>query len=165
MTSAATTPETGPKPFRHYVRVRYQDCDSQHVVFNARYGDYLDLAITEFLAASMPDRDPFGGTFEIQLKKQAIEWFAPARFQNVLEISTYATRFGRSSFNMQFDLRIAGQPGPIVRAETVYVHVTGTNGVWKSQALPDDARALLQAGARGKIVDHAGYFPIVLPDA
>ena len=25
-----------PKPFRYYVRVRYQDCDSQHVVFNAR---------------------------------------------------------------------------------------------------------------------------------
>jgi acyl-CoA thioester hydrolase len=61
------------KPFRYYVRVRYQDCDSQHVVFNARYGDYLDLAITEFLAAAMPDRDPFGGGFEIQLKKQSIE--------------------------------------------------------------------------------------------
>ena len=31
-------------PFRYYTRVRYQDCDAQHVVFNARYGDYVDLA-------------------------------------------------------------------------------------------------------------------------
>ena len=154
-----------PRPFRYYVRVRYQDCDSQHVVFNARYGDYLDLAITEFLAAVMPGRDPFDNVFEIQLKKQTIEWFAPARFQNVLEISTYPTRFGRTSFNMQFDIRIAGELNPIVKAEAVYVHVAGTNGVWKSTAIPDDARALLQAGARGKIIDHAGYFPITVPDA
>lgn len=153
------------KPFRYFCRVRYQDCDSQHVVFNARYGDYLDLAITEFLAASMPGRDPFDGNFEIQLKKQSIEWFAPARFQDVLEISTFATRFGRSSFDMRFELRIAGKPEPIVTAETVYVHVAGTNGVWKSTAIPDDARVLLQAGAKGKIIDHAGYFPITIPDA
>ena len=130
------------KPFRQYVRVRYQDCDSQHVVFNARYGDYLDLAITEFLAASMPGRDPFNGNFEIQLKKQTIEWFAPARFQDVLEISTYATKFGRTSFDMKFDVRIAGRAEPIVIAETVYVHVAGTNGIWKSTPLSGDARAL-----------------------
>lgn len=168
-----TPPAAEPKPFRYYVRVRYQDCDSQHVVFNARYGDYLDLAITEFLAASMPGRDPFNGTFEIQLKTQTIEWFAPARFQDVIEISTHATRFGRSSFNMRFELRIAGRgdqkldqkrnPEPIVTAETVYVHVAGANGVWKSTPVPDDARALLAAGGRGKIVDHAGFYPIVRP--
>ena len=153
------------KPFRHFVRVRYQDCDSQHVVFNARYGDYLDLAITEFLAASMPGRNPLDNVFEIQLKTQSIEWFAPARFKDVVEISTYVTRFGRTSFNVQFDLRIAGSPEPIVKADTAYVHVSGANGVWKSKALPSDARALLEAGAKGKIIDHAGHFPIKLPDA
>ena len=152
------------KPFRHYVRVRYQDCDSQHVVFNARYGDYIDLAVTEFLGAAMPGRDPFNGTFEIQLKKQSIEWFAPARFQDVLEISAFVTRFGRTSFNMQFDLRIAGTSETIVKAETTYVHVTGNNGRWKSTPIPAPPRLLLEAGAKGKIVDHAGYFPIRVPD-
>ena len=39
------------QPFRYYLRVRYQDCDAQHVVFNARYGDYIDLACFEFLRA------------------------------------------------------------------------------------------------------------------
>ncbi len=166
-----------PNPFRYYLRVRYQDCDSQHVVFNARYGDYLDLAISEFLAASMPGRDPFNNTFEIQLKTQTIEWFKPARYQDVLEISTFATRFGRTSFHIHFDLRIAGRPDsrpdwrpdsgaipkPIVTAETVYVHVSGANGIWKSTTIPDDARALLAEGGRGKIIDHAGFFPIAVP--
>ena len=72
MTFAATV-----KPFRYYTRVRYQDCDSQHVVFNARYGDYIDLAITEFLITTNPARDHANNLFEIQVKKQTIEWFAP----------------------------------------------------------------------------------------
>jgi len=41
-------------PFRYYVRVRYQDCDAQHVVFNSRYSDYADLACFEFLRAALP---------------------------------------------------------------------------------------------------------------
>jgi len=150
-------------PFRYYVRVRYQDCDSQHVVFNARYGDYIDLAITEFMSATMPDRDPWNNTFEIQVKKQTIEWQAPARFQDVLEISTYVSRFGRTSFNVQFDLRLAGKPDIMVKSETVYVHVVDENGVWRSTPIPEDRRALLAAGAKGKIIDQAGYHPIVVP--
>lgn len=149
------------QPFRYYLRVRYQDCDSQHVVFNARYSEYVDLAITQFLYATMGDRDPYDNTFEIQVKKQTVEWFAPARFQDVVEISTYVTRFGTTSFNVQFDLRVAGSPDVIVKADTVYVHVKGQNGVWKSAPLPADRRALLEEGAKGKIVDHAGYYPIV----
>ncbi len=157
--------EPARRPFRHFVRVRYQDCDSQHVVFNARYGDYLDLAITEFLAAAMPQRDPWDNDFEIQLKKQTIEWFAPARFQDVLEISTWVASFGRTSFNVTFEMRIAGTTDVIVKADTVYVHVTDDNGRWKSTPLPDPARVLLDAGAKAKIVDHAGYHPIVVPNA
>ena len=40
--------------FRYYLRVRYQDCDAQKVVFNARYGDYFDVACIEFLRAALP---------------------------------------------------------------------------------------------------------------
>jgi acyl-CoA thioester hydrolase len=152
-------------PFRYYVRVRYQDCDSQHVVFNARYGDYFDLAITEFLSATNPSRDPWNNNFEIQVKKQTIEWFQPARFQDALEIEVYTTRFGRTSFDVRFDMRRAGEPDILVQANIVYVHVIDQAGVWRSAAIPEAERALLEAGAKGRVVDHAGYYPIVLPKA
>jgi len=72
------------RPFRYYVRVRYQECDAQHVVFNARYGDYIDLACFEFLRAALPrPRDVFDGTFESQTVRQVVEWKAPARFDDV----------------------------------------------------------------------------------
>ncbi len=159
------TSPAAPRPFRYYVRVRYQDCDSQHVVFNARYGDYIDLAITEFLAATMPSRDPWNNDFEIQVKKQTIEWFAPARFQDVLEIEVYTTRFGRTSFDVRFDLRRAGETEILVQANVVYVHVTDHEGVWRSTAIAEGPRAKLAAGAKTRIIDQAGYYPIVLPEA
>ena len=152
-----------PTPFRYFLRVRYQDCDSQHVVFNARYGDYVDLAVTEFLSAVMPDRDPWNNAFEIQARSQTIEWIAPARFRDVLEIEVGAVRFGRTSFDIAFEMRRAGSPDLLVKAVTTYVHVVGAEGRWRSAPVPPAERALLEAGARGRIVDHAGHHPIVAP--
>src|SRR5262249_61340495 len=34
-------------PFRHRLRVRYNECDPQGVVFNANYLTYFDLTMTE----------------------------------------------------------------------------------------------------------------------
>ena len=145
-------------PFRYYTRVRYQDCDAQAVVFNARYGDYVDLAVTEFLRASFAGRDPFDGSLEVQVVRQLIEWTAPARFNDVLEISVQVARFGTTSFTVAFDMRIAGTPDTIVTAQLVYVVVDGET--WKKRPMTLDERDRLQSGAAGKIIDHGGYYPI-----
>ena len=145
-------------PFRYYTRVRYQDCDAQNVVFNARYGDYVDLAVTEFLRAAFPGRDPFDGSLEIQVVRQLIEWTAPARFNNVLEIAVRTTRLGTTSITIGFELRIAGTRDTIVTAELVYVVVDAQT--WKKRPLTGEERARFEAGAAGRITDHAGYFPI-----
>lgn len=143
-------------PFKYYLRVRYQECDAQHVVFNARYGDYIDLAITEFMKATMPDRNIFDGTFEFQVVKQTTEWKAPARFDDVLEITAEVGRLGNSSFTVANTIRRAGDPATLVTAETVYVHVDPKS--WRPAPLPDFVRERFAAGARGKVVDHAGHF-------
>lgn len=146
------------QPFRYYLRVRYQECDAQAVVFNARYGDYVDLAISEFLRAAMPGRDPFDGSFEIQLVRQLIEWKAPARYNDVLEISARVVRFGTTSFTVGFEIRKAGSPDVIVTAEVVYVAVDSTT--WTKRPLTSEERSALESGALGAVVDHGGYFPI-----
>ena len=144
------------QPFRYYVRVRYQECDAQHVVFNARYGDYIDLACSEFLRAALPrPTDPFDGTFESQTVRQVIEWKAPARFDDVLEVSVRAGRVGTTSFTLHFDLRRVGEQDPLVAAETVYVHLDAKT--WKKREIAPHMRAALENGAAGRIVDHAGH--------
>jgi acyl-CoA thioester hydrolase len=142
--------------FRYYLRVRYQECDAQHVVFNARYGDYIDLACSEFLRAALPTpRDVFDGTFESQTVRQVIEWKAPARFDDVLEVAVWASRVGTTSFTLCFELRRAGDGELLVTSETVYVHVD--RKTFRKRAIEPRMRAALEAGARGRSVDHAGH--------
>ncbi len=137
--------------FRYYLRVRYSECDAQKVVFNARYADYVDIATTEFLRASCPDF----GFIEYHLAKQTIEWKAPARFDQVLELSLSVQHLGTSSFIIATEIRVAGQEQIITRAETVNVFIDAET--MQKTAIPTDLRAALEKGAPGTVTDHAGY--------
>ena len=39
--------------FTLLLRVRYGECDAQEVVFNARYADYIDIAMTEYFRSAV----------------------------------------------------------------------------------------------------------------
>ena len=39
--------------FTLLLRVRYGECDAQQVVFNARYADYIDIALTEYFRVAV----------------------------------------------------------------------------------------------------------------
>ena len=142
-------------PFRYYLRVRYIECDAQKVVFNSRYGEYVDVSINEFLRAIGVLPDFVDGVLDFQLVKQTIEWKAPARFDQVLELSIAATKLGTTSFTVGTEFRIAGDDRVIVTVETVYVLVDGRT--MTTLPLPDTLRAALQEGAAGRMTDHAAY--------
>jgi acyl-CoA thioester hydrolase len=143
-------------PFRYYLRVRYQDCDAQHVVFNSRYSEYADLASIEFLRVALPrPTDVFDGSFEIQTVRQVLEWKRPARFDYALEVSAWAGRIGTTSFVLNCEMRRAGETEILVTAETTYVQVDPK--AFTKRAIAPEMRAALEAGARGKVTDHAGH--------
>jgi acyl-CoA thioester hydrolase len=143
-------------PFRYYLRVRYQDCDAQHVVFNSRYSEYADQMSIEFMRAALPrPTDGFDGTFEIQTVRQLIEWKAPARFDNVLEVAAWVSRIGTTSFTLNTEMRRAGAAQVLATTETTYVHVDPKT--FTKREIRPEMRAALEAGARGKTTDHAGY--------
>lgn len=141
--------------FRYYLRVRYAECDAQKVVFNSRYSDYVDISTNEFLRAIGFGEAVISGELDFQLVKQTIEWKAPARFDQILEISVYASHLGNTSFTLKAEFRIANNERILATAETVYVMVVPH--VLTKTPLPTDFRAALEEGARGKVIDHAGY--------
>jgi acyl-CoA thioester hydrolase len=143
------------RPFRYYLRVRYIECDAQKVVFNSRYGEYVDVSINEFLRAAGVLPPFLDGDLDFQLVKQTIEWKAPARFDQVLELSIAATRLGTTSFTVATDVRVAGDDRVIVSVETVYVLVDART--LSKLPLPDWLRAALEQGAAGRVTDHAAY--------
>jgi len=142
-------------PFRYYLRVRYIECDAQKVVFNSRYSEYVDVGINEFLRAAGVHGDFISGPLDFQLVKQTVEWKAPARFDQVLELRIGATRLGTTSFTIGTEFRVAGEQRVIVMVETIYVLVDGKT--LTKLPLPDAIRVALQEGAAGRITDHAGY--------
>jgi acyl-CoA thioester hydrolase len=144
-----------PIPFRYYLRVRYIECDAQKVVFNSRYSEYVDVGINEFLRAAGVLGDFITGPLDFQLVKQTVEWKAPARFDQVLELRIAATRLGTTSFTIGTEFRVAGEERVIVTVETIYVLVDGKT--LTKLPLTDAIRAALQEGAAGRVTDHAGY--------
>jgi len=142
-------------PFRYYLRVRYIECDAQKVVFNSRYSEYVDVGINEFLRAAGVLGDFISGPLDFQLVKQTVEWKAPARFDQVLELRIAATRLGTTSFTIGTEFRVAGEERVIVTVETIYVLVDGKT--LTKLPLTDAIRAALQEGAAGRVTDHAGY--------
>ena len=145
-------------PFRYYLRVRYIECDAQKVVFNSRYAEYVDVSVTEFLRAADVQHEFVHGDLDFQLVKQTVEWKAPARYDEVLELSVTPKHLGNTSFTLLTEFRIADPAGDnrvIVTVETVYVLVDAKT--LTKMPLPDRIRAALQSGASGRETDHAGF--------
>ena len=142
-------------PFRYYLRVRYIECDAQKVVFNSRYSEYVDVGMNEFLRAAGALHDFINGPLDFQLVKQTVEWKAPARFDQVLELRIAATRLGTTSFTIGTEFRVAGEERVIVTVETVYVLVDAKS--LTKLPLPDAIRVALGEAAAGRVTDHAGY--------
>ena len=142
-------------PFRYYLRVRYVECDAQKVVFNSRYAEYVDVGMNEYLRA-LGILDQFvTGHLDFQLVKQTVQWKAPARFDQVLELSMRTTHVGTTSFTVAVEFRIAGEDRVIVDVETVYVLMDAAT--LTKLPIPDPVRRLFTSGAGGKTIDHAAY--------
>ena len=142
-------------PFRYYLRVRYIECDAQRVVFNSRYGEYVDVGVNEFLRAAGVLDQFTAGHLDFQLVKQTIEWKSPARYDQVLELSFETVRLGTTSFTIATAIRAAGDERVLAATETVYVLMDGAT--LTKLPIPPDIRSALENGARGKTTDHAGY--------
>ena len=144
------------KPFTYYLRVRYGECDAQKVVFNSRYGDYVDVAVNEFLRALGVSDALIDGPLDFQLVKQTTEWRAPARFDQVLALSVSAERLGTTSFTLRTEFRIAGDDERVIAVvETIYVLVDAKT--LQKTPLPERLRAAFQDGGKGKFTDHAAF--------
>ncbi len=140
--------------FRYYLRVRYAECDAQKVVFNARYGDYIDLAVLEYLRAAGLGPKLIAGPWDYQLVRQTISWRSGARFDQVLELTVKAARTGNTSFAMSVEIRRAGEPEPLAEAETVYVLVDAAT--LAKAPLTESLRRAIETGAKGQVCDQSG---------
>lgn len=114
--------------FSLLVRVRYGECDAQQVVFNARYADYVDLALTEYM------RHKIGGFqtllaqgLDNQVVNLNMDFRSSARFDDVLEIEVQVLHLGNTSYRCGLIMRQYGTKQVVVEAQITYVMVDSTH--------------------------------------
>lgn len=108
--------------FSHPLRVRWAEVDRQGIVFNGHYLTYFDVGITEYWRAidyPYPDALSEHGsdTFAV---KATIEYHAPARYDDLLEVLVRVGRIGRTS--LQFLLEIYRGQAQLISGELIYVN-------------------------------------------
>ena len=81
-------------PFRYaaYTRVAFSDTDAQGVVYYGRYLPYFDLARTEYHRQLGPLATAGGVR---RCARSQVEYLAPARFDDLLEVFVRIERIGR----------------------------------------------------------------------
>lgn len=108
--------------FFHSLRVRWAEADMQGIVFNGHYLTYFDVAFTEYWRATgLPSvllQTQEGQ--EMFARKATIEYLAPARFDDVLDIGVRCAGFGRTSARFMIEIH-RGQE-QLVAGELVYVY-------------------------------------------
>ncbi|EMP54318.1 4-hydroxybenzoyl-CoA thioesterase [Marinobacter santoriniensis NKSG1] len=84
--------------------MRYGECDAQSVVFNARYADFVDISVNEYIRVLFGDyQNLLDQDLDIQVVSLTINWKAPARFDDVLEARIRTGRIGRTSFTLHLE--------------------------------------------------------------
>ncbi len=90
--------------FTHRFRVRWSETDAQGVVFNARYLDYADVAITEYWRAVKFREQAKGSPLEFHVKKATVTWFAPIKPDELIEVMARTISTGRTSMTQLVEI-------------------------------------------------------------
>lgn len=111
-------------PFRYSAtaRVGFSDTDAQGIVYYGRYLPYFDQARVEYhrhLGLMSID----GGRVEFVMRAASLEYFAPARFDDLIEVFVRVARIGRTSATYDFAAYRAADDALMVTAQQTLVLV------------------------------------------
>ncbi len=123
--------------FHHVFRVRYSEVDAQAIVFFGNYLSYFDSAHNEYMRALSFDylQHVEHHNYDIHIVKAVVDYHAPARFDDELEVYVRTSYIGRSSMKVCFEVCPAGKDTLITTAE--FVVVNADRASMKSVPWPD----------------------------
>jgi acyl-CoA thioester hydrolase len=128
--------EASSGPFRHRIRVRYNECDPQGIVFNGNYLTYFDVAITELWRSAGGYETMMAAGTDLVVAEARVRYLAPLRFDEEFEVAVTVTRLGETSMSTDFRLERGGEP--VAEGELRHVFVNTDGGA--TAAIPDRVR-------------------------
>lgn len=127
--------------FRHRIRVRFNECDPQGVVFYANYLMYFDVAMTELW------REAFGPGYagmiasgtDAMVAEATIRYRGSARFDDELDLVAGVTRLGTTSTVTRLAAERVTDGVTLAEGELRHVFIDPTTLAKKP--IPDEVRA------------------------
>ena len=131
--------------FFYPLRVRYAEVDCQGVVFNANYLMYFDTTITEYFRALGYDQyaDAKQTGEDYHVVKSLIEYKAPVRFDQELDVGARVARIGNSSLTFELAIFLKGGTDALVTGEIVWVYTS--QQTHRPVPIPESIRAIIAA--------------------
>jgi acyl-CoA thioester hydrolase len=130
------------EPFRHRLRVRWSECDSQGVVFYPNYLAYFDHLVTELWRETV---GPYGQIHELGIDlvvaEAGIRYRVSARFDEEIELRALISRLGTTS--MTTDLAVERVGDGAVLAEGELRHVFVDPDTFQKREMPGQVRERL----------------------
>jgi len=126
-------------------RVRYAEIDGQKVVFNSRYLEYADVAVTEFwewtgIEAALGEA---WTETEFHVRRAEIDYLRPFALGDTIEAFVRIARIGTSSLTQRFELCHATTGALHTVIDMVIVNVHLPSG--QPKPIADPVRAFFEA--------------------
>lgn len=102
--------------------VRYAECDSQGIVFNAHYLTWCDEAATAWFAETGTNYPALlARGLDTRVVSSRLDWSSSARWGDAVDLRVRPDRIGRTSFVLAFDVRVGDRS--CCQVHTTYVLV------------------------------------------
>ncbi len=130
-------------PFKHSARTRvgFSDTDAQGIVYYGRYNPYFDLARVEYLRTL--ELLDLHADMDFVMRANRVEYFAPAVFDDEIEVYCRVARIGRTS--MTYEYAAYRLPDGVLMATAVQTLVLVDLEERKAQQVPDWLRERFRA--------------------
>jgi acyl-CoA thioester hydrolase len=127
-------------PYRHTLRVRYQECDPQGVVYFARYPEYFDIALTALWRDAMDGYQAMvDGGVDMVVAAMSIRYLGSARFDDVIDVDMTVDRLGETSLQWSYSISRDGD----TLVEGAFRHVFIDPAAKTKCEMPAEIRAVL----------------------
>ena len=134
------------KKYRHKYRLRVRnfEVDSQGIVHNAIYLEYCEIGRVEYvrgLGIQLLPTGVFDNKIKINVKRNEINYEAPAMLDELLDVYTRISYIKNSSFC--FEHLIVGAESKKLYVTQKSVQVNLNNETGRPERLPDDVRKII----------------------
>jgi 4-hydroxybenzoyl-CoA thioesterase len=134
---------------RRQFTIEWGHCDPAGIVFNSRFFEFFDWGTWILFEAALgvrpPDLSAAFGIIGIPLVDAGARFIAPARFGDVVEMTSRVSEFRRSSFDVEHGLYVRGALAVEGRETRVWaVRDPADPAKIKSQPIPPEVAARFQ---------------------